>query len=187
MTGFDHFNFLAPYYERAIKFDALDILLATAALPDEGLLLDAGGGTGRVALALRPYLQDVIVADLSPGMLRESRNKNLTALLAPTERLPFPPFTFSRIIMVDALHHVINQQETAHELWRVLKPGGRIVIIEPDLRHISVKFLAVAEKLALMRSHFLSPEKIIALFHGKGAKLTLFSEDFNALILVCKT
>jgi ubiquinone/menaquinone biosynthesis C-methylase UbiE len=109
MPGFDHFNFLAPYYERAIKFDALEIMLATVALPAEGLLLDAGGGTGRVAVALKPYVRNVIVADLSPGMLRECRIKNLTALLTPTEALPFASDTFSRIIMVDALHHIIGQ------------------------------------------------------------------------------
>ena len=59
--------------------------------------------------------------------------------------------------MVDALHHVIHQGQTAREMYRVLKPGGRIVIEEPDIRKFGVKLIAVAEKLLLMRSHFLSP------------------------------
>jgi ubiquinone/menaquinone biosynthesis C-methylase UbiE len=186
MPGFDHFNFLAPYYERAIKFDALEIMLGTAALPAEGLLLDAGGGTGRVAIALKPYVRNVIVADLSPGMLLECLNKNLVALLAPTEALPFTPDTFSRIIMVDALHHIIDQRETVCELWRVLKPGGRLVIIEPDLRKFSVKLLALAEKLVLMRSHFLAPQEIISLFNGFDARVMLGFDGINVMILVNK-
>ena len=61
--------------------------------------------------------------------------------------------------MVDALHHVINHGQTAREMYRVLKPGGRIVIEEPDIRSFYVKLIAVAEKLLLMRSHFLSPQR----------------------------
>ncbi len=57
--------------------------------------------------------------------------------------------------MVNALHHVCNQQETVNELWRTLQPGGRIVIEEPDVRTFAVKLFALGEKLALMRSHFL--------------------------------
>jgi len=44
--------------------------------------------------------------------------------------------SFDRVLMVDALHHVVNQAETICELYRVLKPGGRLVIEEPDLRNL---------------------------------------------------
>lgn len=46
---FDHFNFLAPIYDRAIPFSRLELLLQMVDLLVDGPLLDAGGGTGRVA------------------------------------------------------------------------------------------------------------------------------------------
>lgn len=182
---FDHFNFLAPVYDRAIPFARLDQMLKVVALPVDGLLLDAGGGTGRVAAALRPHVRTALVADFSPGMLTQARLKGLASIQTPAERLPFPSDCFERIIMIDALHHVHHQAATLAELWRVLKPGGRLVIEEPDIRTFVVKLVAVGEKLALMRSHFLSPPKIAALFPPE-AQVKIETEGYTAWVIVEK-
>jgi ubiquinone/menaquinone biosynthesis C-methylase UbiE len=182
---FDHFDFLAPIYDRAIPFSRLELMLKMVDLPMDGLLLDAGGGTGRVASALRPHVRQAMVADFSPGMLVQASRKGLPALQTPAEHLPFAAGTFERIIMVDALHHVHNQAETIAELWRVLKPGGRLVIEEPDVRTLTVKLVALGEKLALMRSHFISPPKIVALFPPQ-AKIRIETESYNAWVIVEK-
>ena len=84
--------------------------------------------------------------------------------------------------MVDALHHVIDQPSTADEMFRLLKPGGRIIIEEPDIRTFGVKLIALAEKLLLMRSHFLSPQQIAGLF--KDAQV--HTEDSSAWVVVTK-
>lgn len=180
-----HFNFLAPFYDRAIPFARLEQTLKVLNLPHAGKLLDAGGGTGRVAAALRPHIGSVIVADVSRGMLAQARQKKLPAASAETERLPFPDGAFDRVLMVDALHHVVHQGETVRELYRVLKPGGLLVIEEPDLRTFPVKLIAIAEKLALMRSHFLAPAQIAALLPC-GANVRVESEDHTAWVIAEK-
>lgn len=181
----DHFDLLAPLYDRAIPFARLDLMLEFLNLPVDGLLLDAGGGTGRVAAALKPYTRQVVVADLSAGMLAQSRNKQLAGLMAPAEQLPFAAGTFSRVLMVDALHHVTNQRETIAELWRVLQPGGRLVIEEPDIRTLTVKLVALVEKLALMRSHFISPP-VIAGYFPSQARVSVDVKGYNAWVIVEK-
>jgi demethylmenaquinone methyltransferase/2-methoxy-6-polyprenyl-1,4-benzoquinol methylase len=180
-----HFDFLAPFYDRVIRFDRLARMQHVLALPVDGILLDAGGGTGRVAAALRPHLRQVIVADVSWGMLRQARGKALPASAAETECLPFPSGLFERVLMVDALHHVFHQAQTLSELWRVLKPGGRLVIEEPDIRHWVVKGIALAEKLALMRSHFLAPAEIAALLPPE-ARISIETEHYNAWVIAEK-
>ena len=89
------------------------------------------GGLGEVGKNMMAYefAGDIIVVDASMGMLRQAGEKDgLLLTCSQTETLPFPDKSFDRVIMVDALHHVNNHQKTAHELWRVLKSGGRIVI-----------------------------------------------------------
>jgi len=187
MPPFDHFGFLAPRYETFIPPKDPQKLCELADLPVRGALLDAGGGTGRVAQALRDQAGAVIVADLSFKMLREARRKNgLQPLCTRSERLPFPDGAFARIIMVDALHHVIDQQATVNELWRTLQPGGRLVIEEPDLRTFAVKLLAWGERLALMRSRMLTPRRIAALFHFPGASVRIEAEDSTAWVVAVK-
>lgn len=183
----DHFDLLAPFYERFIHPREPVDLAGFAGLPTEGILLDAGGGTGRITQFLTGQAGGIVVADLSHDMLREATQKpGLLAVRSHSERLPFPENTFASIIMVDALHHVCNQSLTAADLFRVLKPGGTLVIEEPDIRKFVIKLIAVAEKLALMRSHFLDPDQITALFKQPDAKVEIKTGDTTAWVIVKK-
>ena len=187
MAGWDHFDIIAPLYDRLIPLRKPEILIDLLELPVSGPLLDAGGGTGRVAQTLRGLASHIIVADLSMEMLRQGIKKDGTRqVCSHSERLPFPDGCFERIIMVDALHHVYNHQETASELWRVLRPEGKIVIEEPDIRRYVVKVIALLEKLAMMRSHFISPRHIATLFPNPKAEIEIVKEGFNAWVIVNK-
>ena len=187
MPVLDHFGVIAPYYDRLIRLRTAEKLIEMANLPVTGALLDAGGGTGRVAAALPGLVTSVVVADLSFDMLKQAHKKDgLQTVCSHTEKLPFPDGSFDRVIMVDALHHVINHDETASELWRILKLGGRIVIEEPDIRTFSVKIVALAEKIALMRSHFLAPSAIVNLFPYVNALPRIERDGFNAWVIIDK-
>jgi ubiquinone/menaquinone biosynthesis C-methylase UbiE len=187
MPLFDHFDFLAPLYETFIPPKDPQEMWALADLPVSGALLDAGGGTGRVAQFMNGKAHPIVVADLSYEMLTKARQKNgLSPVCSHTENLPFADETFARIIMVDALHHVRNQRQTVDELWRVLQPGGCIVVEEPDVRTITVKLIAIGKKLAFMRSHFLSPPRIADLFCYPTARVRVEIRKFNAYIFVRK-
>jgi len=182
---FDHFDILAPIYDQAIPFSRLEFMLKMVGLPVDGLLLDAGGGTGRIAAALRPYVRNAFVADFSRGMLIQAQEKGLLGIQAPAENLPFQSESFDRIIMVDALHHVHKQSLAVVEMFRLLKPNGILVIEEPDIRTWQVKIVASLEKLALMRSHFLSPPEITRLFPSR-AKVSIKTEGYNAWVIATK-
>jgi demethylmenaquinone methyltransferase/2-methoxy-6-polyprenyl-1,4-benzoquinol methylase len=185
---FDHFGLLAPFYERFIRPRPPEDLWRLAGLPVDGALLDAGGGTGRMAQFMTGKAQLVVVADLSHKMLSQARGKDgLRPVCSHAERLPFPDGAFARVIMVDALHHVCDQRQTAAELWRVLQPGGRLVIEEPDLGRFPVRLIALGEKLLLMRSHFLAPRRIADLFQHPDAHVRVESGQFNAWVVVEKS
>jgi demethylmenaquinone methyltransferase/2-methoxy-6-polyprenyl-1,4-benzoquinol methylase len=181
---FDHFSAIAPLYSR-LTYSRIEVLREAADLPSSGLLLDVGGGTGRVAAALHGLTGGVIVTDLSFGMLRQVTAAPFRPVCGASESLPFADESFERVLMVDALHHVIDQRATAAELLRLLKPGGVIVIEEPDIRAWAVKLIAIAEKLLLMRSRFLAPEEISGLFDGQEKQVR--SETGTSWIVIRKT
>ena len=156
----DHFDIMAPVYDRLIGPPDTRRLCQILKLPAKGWLLDGGGGTGRVSSHLKALTGNIVVSDLSLRMLKKARLKKVNPVLAHAEDLPFPDAFFDRVLVVDALHHFCDQQEAIEDLLRVLKPGGRLVIEEPDFNHKGVKILALAEKLLLMRSRFYAPEKI---------------------------
>jgi ubiquinone/menaquinone biosynthesis C-methylase UbiE len=176
---FDHFGLIAGFYNRTPPFTVPAGLIDLLALPSNGSLLDVGGGTGRVAEAFRKIVRERVVADPSRGMLRQAAKKGLQTVCSPAEKLPFISGAFDGIIMLDALHHVNNQLETIRELWRVLAPGGKVVIIEPDISKFAVKLVAVGEKLLLMRSHFLPAERIASLFSNLNAGVGVIYAEFN--------
>ena len=185
--NFDHFSFLAPLYERFIPPRNPEKIIALAKLTGKETVLDAGGGTGRVSQFLVGMADQIVVADQSYGMLQQARRKEkLWLVCSETEDLPLANKTFDRIIMVDALHHVENQGKTTLELWRVLKPGGLMVIEEPNIRSLGVKLIALAERLFFMRSHFSPPQKIAEMFQSPNAKVKVEVEGSTARIIVGK-
>jgi len=183
----DHFSLLAPFYDRIFAGSNSARLHELLALP-AGRLLDVGGGTGRVAAMLVGLADLIVVTDLSAAMLRETRAKEgLCPARAHAERLPFPDASFDRVLVVDAFHHFCDQGQAADELLRVLAPGGRLVIEEPNIEHWPVKLIALGERLALMGSRFQRPEVMRRLFAARGGRVTLRTDDaVNAWVVVEK-
>jgi demethylmenaquinone methyltransferase/2-methoxy-6-polyprenyl-1,4-benzoquinol methylase len=183
----DPFDILAPIYERLIPAPDPSVLSSLLELTPNCTLLDAAGGTGRVAGVFATSVARAVVCDVSPRMLEQARRKGLETVQAEAEALPFGDAAFDRILLVDAFHHVRDQKATLRELLRVLKPSGRLVIEEPDVRRLPVKIVALLERLFLMRSHFLSPAAMMRMIAEVGGNPTLAREDgFRTWIVVTK-
>jgi SAM-dependent methyltransferase len=95
---------------------------------DDGRILDIGSGTAHI----KEVRADVISADilLFPGI----------DVVADAHRLPFANGAFSGIIMLDVLHHLERPVEFLNEASRVLKPGGRLAMLEPAMTPLARQF-----------------------------------------------
>ncbi|MFO7698963.1 MAG: class I SAM-dependent methyltransferase [Anaerolineae bacterium] len=176
MPLLDHFGLLAPYYDHWISTPSTEVWRRVLNLPVATLLLDVGGGTARVSGPLVDQVTAAVVVDSSAPMLEQAlKRPGIFAIQAPAEQLPFADDSFGRILMVDALHHVEDTTRCVGEMLRVLAPGGRLVIEEPDWRRTRMRLVALAEKLAMMRSHPERPDAIVRLARQAGARARCFS------------
>jgi len=99
------------------------------------------GTVGRCAMNLVGPSGCVVGLDPSAGMLQEAKKNSLPYLTQGlAENLPFQESTFDFVTMGYALRHVSDIQHTFKEYFRVLKPGGTLLILEISRPHSAIQF-----------------------------------------------
>ena len=108
-------------------------VIRLAQLNDDSCLLDIGTGTGdlaREALAQYPQLK-VIAADFTLEMMRVGqKNGALNFSSADTLSLPFEEETFDALVSGFLMRNVVDLPQALQEQYRVLRKGGRVVILD---------------------------------------------------------
>jgi malonyl-CoA O-methyltransferase len=99
-------------------------------------ILDAGCGKGRFARILRESdsTAEIWGLDISPEMLKHVPAGVFRAAGALTS-LPFPSESFDCVYATESLEHAVEIEKAVSELCRVLKPDGRLVIIDKNVDH----------------------------------------------------
>jgi ubiquinone/menaquinone biosynthesis C-methylase UbiE len=114
---------------------SLPKLLALARPNANDVCLDVGTGTGHTAANLAATAKKVYGLDIAEGMLRAAKEsyghlENLEFVIGSSEETGFPDDTFDILTARHTLHHHPTIPKTLLELKRVLKPGGRLVIVD---------------------------------------------------------
>ena len=112
-------------------------------------VLDVGAGTGVSTEELARSGAFAVGADLSIGMLRAGRavRPEVPLLAGDALRLPFADATFDAVTISFALRNVVDTDAALHELARVTRPGGRLVVCEfshpvnPAFRTVYLQYL----------------------------------------------
>lgn len=101
------------------------------------VIADLGAGEGTLSLLLAQRAERVIAVDSSEKMVeygvalaQRSEVKNLEYRLGDLEELPIASGEVDLVLMHQTLHHALQPQKAIEEAQRVLKPGGRIVILD---------------------------------------------------------
>lgn len=105
------------------------------------LVLDLAGGTGDMTALFRERVGEqgkVILSDINAEMLKRGRDRLIDEGVVEgvgyaqidAEKLPFPDRSFDCVCIAFGLRNVTHKEEALKSMWRVLKPGGRAIILE---------------------------------------------------------
>lgn len=110
-----------------------------ANLREGSKVLDIAGGTGDLSLAFSKKVGstgEVVHTDINEAMLRVGRSRLidkgvlLPTLVCDAEHLPFPDAHFDVVSVAFGLRNMTHQDAALREMCRVLKPGGRLLVLE---------------------------------------------------------
>lgn len=115
--------------------------LGQTGLKPGGRALDLAGGTGDLALSLARQVGSeghVVLADINDRMLAVGRRRlidagvlgNVTYSQANAEELPFADNSFDCVTIAFGLRNVTNKDRALASMYRVLRPGGRLLVLE---------------------------------------------------------
>jgi SAM-dependent methyltransferase len=126
-----------PWFNQLIdklQLRAMHRALEIAVCPPGARVLDVGCGTGRWVRRYQGIKLDPIGVDATPSMLRLAADRGTTAPLVAGEagRLPFSDTAFDLVSDITVTQHIPSalQPEAIGEMVRVLKPGGRLILME---------------------------------------------------------
>jgi ArsR family transcriptional regulator len=103
-------------------------------LVELGDVLDAGAGDGATAQLIAPRARSVTCVDVSETLVDAARvrlaaHPNARAEVADLEQLPFDRARFDEVLALNVLTHLARPARALGELARVLRPGGRLVLV----------------------------------------------------------
>ena len=133
------FDDVAQHYDRTNSVLSLGnsliwrMLTVRAIAPQPGeRILDLAAGTGTSSAALAKSGAHVVAADFSAGMIEVGRRKHpaLEFVQADAMDLPFKTGEFDVVTISFGLRNIVDAKKALREMYRVLKPGGRLVICE---------------------------------------------------------
>jgi precorrin-6B methylase 2 len=108
-------------------------------LKSSDVVADIGAGTGFMSFRIAPILSQgkVLAVDIQPEMLdimeflkKENDITNVEPVLATLTNPNLPPTSVDLALMVDAYHEFAYPQEVMQGIFKALKPGGRVVLVE---------------------------------------------------------
>jgi SAM-dependent methyltransferase len=153
----------------------------------KNLLIDLGGGTGRLVPHLLNLADWVVLADHSFSMLKVSKYRNspnIDRICCDLSDLPFKKNLAANFVMVDTIHHVYNPRVILENLSDWILGENLLIIEEPDIQYFMIKVIAIMEKVLGMNSHFYKKKEILDWFPESQFKRELKQDGVNFYLIL---
>jgi ubiquinone/menaquinone biosynthesis C-methylase UbiE len=117
--------------------EILDLMVDACVVTPQDVVLDVACGPGLTACAFAKAAARVAGIDITPAMIERAKARqaemalaNLTWHVGDILSLPFPDASFSLVATRYSFHHLLDPEAALAEMTRVLKPGGRVMVMD---------------------------------------------------------
>lgn len=135
-------------------------------IPAGAKVLDCGAGTGELSLAASDNADSVLCTDLSKNMLKQAQRKaralgadNIEFAARNIFDLQDPDDTYDVVIAGNVLHLLTNPQGAVKEMYRVLKPGGKLLLPTFTNKNSARLLIGIYKKLGFDPAASYSPSE----------------------------
>lgn len=149
------FDAVAEIYDEITNLYAVERRVGETLKYLHGSCLEVGAGSGNLARRI-PDKSNYIFSDISPRMCEIASGKNgYKVVCCDAENLPFENNSFETVVSLEVIYYLNNPVKFIREAYRVLKPGGNVVIcMFNDDTRIYNHFRHIMRKLKISRSFF---------------------------------
>jgi ubiquinone/menaquinone biosynthesis C-methylase UbiE len=157
-----------PWFKETIELDNYELKEVLNFFDDVRgrRVLDVGCGKGRFCRILSLKGADVVGLDFVEIFLQKAKENVAGAqfVLGSVIKIPFPAETFDLLLCVETLQHIPDTKAAICEMVRVLKPNGRIIIIDKNLISLDPKWLlpsAIIKKYLELKGKWMYPKDFV--------------------------
>lgn len=158
------FDKVYKYYDKFMsifKLCKFQELKAFANLKGNEVVVDMGGGTGRLADYISNSCKTVYVLDESEKMLSKvEERENVIGIKGNVIKAPFEDNSIDTVILSDVLHHVKEQEKLFIEIHRILKNHGKVIILDFHRKHIKTRLLKIFEFILFGKLYFKTKDEV---------------------------
>ena len=146
-------------------------------------ILEIGAGTGRIAKHYGLKVRDLTLLDPAENMLKRAIEHlpHAKPIVGFSERMDFSSNSFDKIVCYDSLHHWQNQMKGLKEAYRVLRPGGKILVLEVDQNNFWGRKLQLFENILKMNSHMHVPDDLRKMLEKIGFSKVTYDPTNHSL------
>lgn len=168
---------------RLFNLNKMDEIKDVLKINKDEVVLDIGGGTGKLAEYISENCKAVYVLDESSGMLSKvKKSQKIVTVLGNALTTNFESSSFDAVVISDVLHHIKDQKRLIEEAYRILKSDGRLIIMDFEKRHIKTKILRAFENILFGRLYFKTGKEVIDLIEDRFTITDFIDNKYYFLI-----
>jgi len=161
-------SFLTLGAKKRIKFMTQHI-----GITHDDILLDVGGNTGKITEVYARDCKEIVVLEPKHEVVEYGRTyrPHIKFVEGGAENIPSPGEYFDKVVASASFHHFPHQDRGLEEMKRVLKPNGKMIVMEIDPNTRKGKWLKICEGMLHTRARFYEPLQLRKKVEEHGLKV----------------